>query len=52
VQWEKKPLVEIANDAQLAAYRHYGFWKPMDALRDKIELEELWQGGNAPWKIW
>jgi glucose-1-phosphate cytidylyltransferase len=52
VQWEKKPLVEIANDGQLAAYRHYDFWKPMDALRDKIELEELWQSGNAPWKIW
>jgi len=52
VQWEKKPLVEIADDGQLAAYRHYDFWKPMDALRDKIELEELWQNGNAPWKIW
>ena len=52
VQWEKKPLVDIAEDNQLAAYRHYGFWKPMDALRDKIELEELWQSGKAPWKIW
>ncbi len=52
VQWEKKPLVEIANDNQLAAFRHYGFWKPMDALRDKIELEGLWENGKAPWKIW
>lgn len=52
VQWEKKPLVQIADDGQLSAYRHKGFWKCMDALRDKIELEELWQGGKAPWKIW
>lgn len=52
LQWEKKPLVEIADDGQLAAYRHYDFWKSMDALRDKIELEELWQSGNAPWKVW
>lgn len=52
IQWEKKPLVQIAEDGQLAAYRHYEFWKCMDALRDKIELEELWQSGNAPWKIW
>jgi glucose-1-phosphate cytidylyltransferase len=52
VQWEKGPLVDIAHDGQLAAYRHYDFWKAMDALRDKIELEELWQTGNAPWKTW
>ncbi|HRI00835.1 MAG TPA: sugar phosphate nucleotidyltransferase [Saprospiraceae bacterium] len=52
VQWEKKPLVEIANDGQLHAYRHRGFWKCMDAMRDKLELEELWEGGSAPWKIW
>jgi glucose-1-phosphate cytidylyltransferase len=52
VQWEKKPLVEIAKDGQLGAYRHTGFWKCMDALRDKIELEELWHEGKAPWKIW
>jgi glucose-1-phosphate cytidylyltransferase len=52
VQWEKGPLVKIAQDGQLSAYRHYDFWKCMDALRDKIELEELWQTGNAPWKIW
>lgn len=52
IQWEKKPLIEIANDGQLAAYKHHGFWKPMDALRDRIELEQLWNSGNAKWKIW
>jgi glucose-1-phosphate cytidylyltransferase len=52
VQWEKKPLIEIANDGNLSAYRHNGFWKCMDAMRDKIELEELWETNNAPWKIW
>jgi glucose-1-phosphate cytidylyltransferase len=52
VQWEKKPLIDIANDGQLSAYRHCGFWKCMDAMRDKIELEELWESQNAPWKIW
>ncbi|MCX6319810.1 MAG: glucose-1-phosphate cytidylyltransferase [Bacteroidetes bacterium] len=52
VQWEKKPLVDIANDGQLTSFRHFGFWKCMDALRDKIELEELWQSENAPWKNW
>ncbi len=52
VQWEKKPLIEIADDKQLSAYRHYGFWKPMDALRDRIELEQLWNSGKAQWKIW
>ncbi len=52
IQWEKKPLIEIANDKQLAAYKHYGFWKPMDALRDRIELENMWNAGDAKWKIW
>lgn len=52
VQWEKKPLINIANDQKLAAYKHYGFWKPMDALRDRIELENMWNSGNAPWKTW
>lgn len=52
VQWEKKPLIDIANDQQLAAYKHIGFWKCMDAMRDKIELEELWEGQKAPWKVW
>ncbi len=52
VQWEKKPLIEIAEDGQLGAYKHSGFWKPMDALRDRIELEQLWSSGEAKWKIW
>lgn len=52
IQWEKKPLIDIANDGQLAAYKHHGFWKCMDAMRDKIELEDLWDKNNAPWKIW
>lgn len=52
VQWEKGPLVSIAKDKQLAAFKHYGFWKCMDALRDRIELEELWNTNQAKWKIW
>lgn len=52
VQWEKLPLARIANDGKLAAYKHDGFWKCMDALRDKMELEELWNSDKAPWKIW
>jgi glucose-1-phosphate cytidylyltransferase len=52
VQWENKPLIEIAKDKQLAAYKHFGFWKPMDALRDRIELEQLWNNGEAKWKTW
>jgi glucose-1-phosphate cytidylyltransferase len=52
IQWEKGPLVEIAKQKQLFAYKHSGFWKCMDALRDRIELESLWHNENAPWKIW
>jgi glucose-1-phosphate cytidylyltransferase len=52
VQWEKLPLVEIANDGQLSAFKHHGFWKCMDAMRDKIDLEELWKNNHASWKIW
>ena len=52
IQWEKTPLFEIAQDEQLAAFQHAGFWKPMDALRDRIELEELWKSGKSPWKLW
>ncbi len=52
VQWEKKPLVEIAKDGQLMSFKHHGFWKCMDAIRDKIELEEMWQTGRAIWKVW
>lgn len=52
VMWEDTPLENLAADQQLAAYRHRGFWKPMDALRDKLELEKLWQSGQAKWKLW
>lgn len=52
VMWEDAPLTRLADEGQLAAYRHEGFWKCMDALRDKIELEELWQTGKAQWKVW
>ena len=52
VQWEKGPLAEIASNNQLAAYKHHGFWKCMDALRDRHELEELWSSGKAKWKTW
>jgi len=50
--WEQEPLEKLANDNNLAAYRHQGFWQPMDTLRDKNLLEELWDSGNAPWKKW
>lgn len=50
--WEKDPLENLAKDEQLMAYKHTGFWKPMDTLRDKRELEVLWQSGNPPWKVW
>ncbi len=52
VQWEKEPLAKIAKDGELAAYKHHGFWKCMDALRDRVELEEMWNSGKAKWKIW
>jgi glucose-1-phosphate cytidylyltransferase len=51
-RWETTPLESLTNDGQLAAYIHDGFWRPMDTLRDKIHLEELWTSGKAPWKIW
>jgi glucose-1-phosphate cytidylyltransferase len=50
--WEREPLERLAHDGNLAAYRHHGFWQPMDTLRDKNYLEDLWQRGAAPWKIW
>jgi glucose-1-phosphate cytidylyltransferase len=51
-KWEDQPLERLANDGQLSAYQHSGFWQPMDTLRDKIMLEELWESGKAPWKVW
>lgn len=50
--WEREPLEGLARDGQLAAYRHKGFWQPMDTLRDKIQLEDMWSRGEAPWKLW
>ncbi len=50
--WEEEPLRGLAADAQLASFRHYGFWQPMDTLRDKRHLDELWESGTAPWKVW
>ncbi|WP_254565173.1 glucose-1-phosphate cytidylyltransferase [Oscillatoria sp. HE19RPO] len=50
--WESGPLQEIASKNQLAAFNHYGFWQPMDTLRDRNLLEELWRSGQAPWKVW
>lgn len=50
--WESDPLINLANEGQLMAYKHDGFWQPMDTLRDKIFLENLWQSDNARWKTW
>lgn len=50
--WEREPLEFLAEANQLKAYSHDGFWQPMDTLRDKTHLEELWQSGAAPWKVW
>ena len=50
--WEREPLEALAHEGSLAAFKHLGFWHPMDTLRDKIVLEELWASGEAPWKTW
>lgn len=50
--WEREPLENLTKESQLFAYKHEGFWRPMDTLRDKIELERLWSKKEAPWKIW
>lgn len=50
--WEREPLEKLAQSGNLAAYRHTGFWHPMDTLHDKNKLETLWQSGMAPWKVW
>lgn len=50
--WEKEPLNKLAADNQLAAYRHSGFWQAMDTLREKNVLEDYWNSGKAPWKVW
>lgn len=50
--WEREPLETLASEGQLSAFQHTGFWQPMDTLRDKTLLEELWHSGKAPWKVW
>jgi glucose-1-phosphate cytidylyltransferase len=50
--WEREPMAELARDGQLSAFMHHGFWQPMDTLRDKMHLDELWASGSPPWKNW
>lgn len=50
--WEREPMERLAQAGQFAAFRHEGFWQPMDTMRDKMRLEDLWQSGEAPWQIW
>jgi glucose-1-phosphate cytidylyltransferase len=50
--WEKEPMEKLAGEGRLSAFRHKGFWQPMDTLRDKHLLEDLWESGDAPWKVW
>ncbi|MEG0334501.1 MAG: sugar phosphate nucleotidyltransferase, partial [Akkermansia sp.] len=50
--WEQEPLKQLAEEGQLHCFHHRGFWRPMDTLRDKMDLEGLWTRGDAPWKIW
>jgi glucose-1-phosphate cytidylyltransferase len=50
--WESEPLAQLAAQGDMMAFEHHGFWQPMDTLRDKNLLEELWLSGKAPWKIW
>jgi glucose-1-phosphate cytidylyltransferase len=50
--WESQALTQLSNEGQLMAFEHSGFWQPMDTLRDKNHLEELWRSGKAPWKVW
>jgi glucose-1-phosphate cytidylyltransferase len=52
VMWEHEPMRKLASMGQLSAFRHKGFWQPMDSLRDKNLLEDLWKTGKAPWKVW
>ncbi len=50
--WEQRPMETLARDGDLSVFRHQGFWQPMDTIRDKTHLEELWASGDAPWKVW
>jgi glucose-1-phosphate cytidylyltransferase len=50
--WEKNPMEKIATEGQMCSYKHQGFWRPMDTLKDKMDLNEMWNENKAPWKIW
>ena len=50
--WESEPLKGLAEDRELTVFKHQGFWQPMDTLRDKNQLEELWDTDKAPWRVW
>ena len=50
--WENEPVINLAKEKQLFAFKHNGFWMPMDTLREKNTLNKLWDSGNPPWKIW
>jgi glucose-1-phosphate cytidylyltransferase len=50
--WEKEPIERLAREGELMAFQHGGFWQPMDTLRDKRQLEELWAEKRAPWRVW
>jgi glucose-1-phosphate cytidylyltransferase len=50
--WEREPMEEIAKDGQMCAYKHEGFWRPMDTLKDKNDLNDMWTSNKAPWKVW
>lgn len=52
MRWEREPMVRLANSDELTTYKHHGFWHPMDTMRDRNYLEDLWASGNARWKIW
>ena len=50
--WERDPLQQLSKEGQLSAFLHRGFWQPMDTLRDRVQLEKLWESQSAPWKVW
>lgn len=52
IVWEKEPLQNLAKEGQINAFKHSGFWQPMDTMRDKLELTQMWMSGTAPWKVW
>lgn len=52
VTFEQEPLMNLAKDGEIFTYKHHGFWQPMDTLRDKNKLNEMWNSKKAPWKVW